>query len=64
MENIKFTVRMLAAMMKMPISELAEKAKINPDHLASVSAGRARMTADDLIKLSDLTGIDPKKIEA
>ena len=55
---------MLAAMMKMPISELAEKAKINPDHLASVSAGRARMTADDLIKLSDLTGIDPKKIEA
>lgn len=64
MENIKFNVRMLAAMMKMPISELAEKAEIDPNHLASVSAGRTRMTADDLIKLSNLTGVDPKKIEA
>jgi len=63
MENVIFTVKMLAALMKMSITELANKAQISPDHLLSVSSGRTKMTADDIVKLSDLTGIPPQNIE-
>ena len=63
MENIKLTVRALAAQMKVSIEELARMAGIDPSHLKSVSAGRATMTATDLMRLSDITGINPKNIE-
>lgn len=63
MEDIKFSVRMLAAHMKTSIEGLAEKANISVSHLKSVSSGRAKMTADDIVKLSDLTGIPAQNIE-
>lgn len=63
MENIKLTVRALAAQMKLSIEALAEKADIDPNHLKSVSAGRATMTAKDLVSLSKVTGISPFNIE-
>lgn len=63
MENIKLTVRALAAQMKLSIEALAEKAEIDPSHLKSVSAGRATMTAKDLVQLSKVTGISPFNIE-
>lgn len=63
MENIMFTVKMLAAYKSESIAELAEHSGIDPVHLQQVSAGRLKMTADDLIKLSDYTGIDIRKIQ-
>ena len=63
MEEVKFTIRMLAAYMQMNIEQLAEKAGISIDHLKNVSAGRTKMTADDIIKLSNFTGIPAKNIE-
>lgn len=62
MEDIKFNIRMLAAYMKMSTEKLAEKAGISPDHLKNVSAGRAKMTGDDLVKLSEFTKIPVKNI--
>lgn len=63
MEEVKFTVKMLAAYMRMSIEKLAEGAGISKDHLLNVSAGRVKMTADDLVKLSDFTKIPTKNIE-
>ncbi len=63
MEEVKFTVKMLAAYMRMSIEKLAENAGINADHLLNVSAGRVKMTADDLVKLSAFTNIPTKNIE-
>lgn len=63
MDNIKFTVKMMAAYMKETIAELAEHSGIDPTHLQQVSSGRLKMTADDLIKLSDYTGIDVRRIQ-
>lgn len=63
MEEIKFTVKMLAAYMRMSIVKLAESAGINKDHLLNVSAGRVDMSADDIVRLSEFTGIPAKNIE-
>lgn len=63
MDNIKFTVKMMAAYMQETIAELAEHSGIDPTHLQQVSSGRLKMTADDLIKLSDYTGIDVRRIQ-
>lgn len=63
MENIKFTVRMLAAYMRMSIEEMARQCSIEPAHLKQVSAGRVKMTAEDLQKLTAFTGIPAENIE-
>ena len=48
--------------MDLTIGELAEQAGINRDHLYDVSAGRTRMTADDLLKLAKVSGLPPQNI--
>lgn len=63
MEDIKFTVKMLAAYMRMSIEKLADNAGIDAEHLSNVSCGRVKMTGDDLVKLSNFTGIPAKNIE-
>lgn len=63
MEEVKFTVKMLAAYMHMSIERLAKQAGINADHLLNVSAGRVKMTGDDVVKLSEFTKIPAKNIE-
>jgi plasmid maintenance system antidote protein VapI len=55
--EVKFTLRMIAAYMEMSIEELAKKADIDVFHLQAVSAKRIKMTADDLVKLSRVSGI-------
>lgn len=60
--EIKFTLRMIAAYMEMSVEELAKAANIDVYHLQAVSAKRTKMTADDLVKLSRLSGIDADKI--
>ena len=63
MEEVKFTVKMLAAYMRMSIEKLAEQAGISADHLLNVSSGRVKMTGDDVVKLSEFTKIPAKNIE-
>lgn len=63
MENIKFNVKMLGAYMDMSIEKLAELAGIKPQHLQDISAGRVKMTGEDIVKLSQITGIPAEKIE-
>ncbi len=60
--NVKWTVRVLAAQFQGSIERLAIMADIEPEHLKSVSSGRAAMTGTDLIKLSIATGISPFNI--
>lgn len=60
---MKTTVKDLAERMHMTIKELAEKAGIDPGHLKRVSAGRATMTAADLLRLATAAGISVYDIE-
>lgn len=62
-QKILWSVKAIAANMNLTIEELATKAGISISHLKDVSSGRVRMTADDLIKLSDVSGINPKDIK-
>lgn len=63
MDNVMFSVRMLAAYMRVSIEELAKQCGISPDHLKQVSSGRLKMSADDIVKLSKTTGIPAERIE-
>ena len=63
-EKKKYTVKAIAAVMDTTIEGLADQAGIAFDHLKGVSCGRLRMTADDLLKLSAVSGIDPFDIKA
>lgn len=63
MEDIKMNVKTLAAYMHTTIEGLAELAGISKNHLQAVVAGRAQMTADDLISLKRATGIPMENIE-
>lgn len=63
MDNVKMNVATLCAYMNMNTDGLADAAEIDRNHLKAVRAGRAKMTADDLIGLSDATGIDVRSIE-
>ena len=62
MEEVKFTVKALAAIKEVTIEELADMAGISVNHLKKVSSGAVKMTADDLINLSRVTGISPENI--
>ena len=63
MENIKMNIAMLCAYSGLSTEALADKAGIDRNHLKAIRAGRATMTADDLLGLSDATGIDIRAIE-
>ena len=63
MDDIKFTVRMIAAYMELSIEELAKRCDIDVFHLQAVNAKRIKMTADDLVKLSNVSGIPSEKIK-
>lgn len=64
MDNIKLSVRAIAANLKISIEELARRADINPGHLKQVSAGNVKMLAEDVQKISQLTGIPADNITA
>lgn len=63
MNTIKLNLATLCAYMGMNTEEMARNAKIDVNHLKSVRAGRAKMTADDLLGLSNATGIPLVNIE-
>ena len=56
-------IKALADLKNMSIRELAEEAGIDPDHLERVSAGKAKMTAKDLLLLAGFTGASPYDIK-
>lgn len=64
MDNIKLSIRAIAANMKISIEELACRADIAPGHLKQVSAGNVKMLAEDVQKISKLTGIPADNIIA
>lgn len=64
MENIKLSIRAIAANLKISIEELAKRCDINPSHLKQVSAGNVKMLAEDVRKISDFTGIPADNIVA
>lgn len=61
--EIKLNVATLCAYMGFTTDQLAEAAGIDKNRLASVRAGRIRMSGDDLIGLSMATGIPMKNIQ-
>lgn len=63
MDSIMLNVKALAAMKKMSITDMATQCGINPNHLKQVSAGNVKMTAEDLKKLADFTGVPADNIE-
>lgn len=63
MGEIKFTIRMIAAYLKISIEDLAEMAQISPSHLKMVSAGKVKMTAKDIVMLSKVSGIPSEQIQ-
>lgn len=62
MENIKLTVRALAAQLGISIEELAERCNVSFGHLKQVSTGNVAMTAYDLKQLSKVTGVPTENI--
>lgn len=62
MEEYTLSIKAIAANMGVTIGELADNAGIDPNHLYEVSAGRAKMTADDILKLANISGLPPKNI--
>ena len=64
MDNIKLSIRAIAANLKISIEELARRCEINPWHLKQVSAGNVKMLAEDVRKISQYTGIPADNITA
>jgi len=64
MNEYTVNVRSIAANMKISIEELAKRCDINPNHLKQVSAGNVKMTAEDLKKLSKISGVPGDNIVA
>ena len=62
MEEYTLSVKAIAANMGLTIGELADNAGIDQNHLYEVSAGRAKMTADDILKLSKISGLPQQNI--
>lgn len=63
MEGMKMTVAMICAYLKLSTDELADRANIDRNHLRAVRAGRAKMSADDLLGLSEAANVEPTAIE-
>ena len=62
MDNITLSIKALAAMKNMSIEELSKQCGIDYNHLKQVSAGRVKMTADDLKRLSAFTEVPAENI--
>lgn len=63
MDEIKWSIRAIAANRKQSIEALAEDAGIDPARLRNVSSGRAYLLARELLAISKLTGVPPFNIE-
>jgi antitoxin component HigA of HigAB toxin-antitoxin module len=57
MEELEFTVKAIAALMRINLEELAKQTGISSNHLKEVSAGRVKLTLEDGKKLSKASGV-------
>ena len=64
MEEYILSIKAIAANMNMTIGELADCAGIERNHLYEVTAGRVKMTADDLLRISKASNVPPTNIRA
>lgn len=62
MEDYTLTVKAIAVNMGLTIGNLADVCGIERNHLYEVSAGRAKMTADDILRIAKAAGIEPKNV--
>lgn len=63
MDDVILNLKALAAMKNMSIEKLAEECEIKPSHLKMVSLGKSKMTATDLLKIAQYTGVNPFNIQ-
>lgn len=63
MTKIKLNVATLCAYMKMTTEQLADKAHIDRNRLLNIRAGRTTISGDDMLGLSEATGIPFENIE-
>jgi transcriptional regulator with XRE-family HTH domain len=63
MKDVQLSVRALAAMMKISLDELADRAGIDRSRMKQISAGNVRMYAYELRSLSSVTGIPATNID-
>lgn len=61
--SVKLSVRALAANEKLSVEALAEKCGLDPVHLRNVSLGRVEMSAKELMKLAEVTGVPHNNIQ-
>lgn len=57
MSEIKMTIKTILAYMNMNSEDFAKATGIAVNHLRSVMSGRAKMTAEDMIRIHQLTKI-------
>lgn len=57
------SIKAVAAIKKMKMTELSELAEIPYERLINLNSGRGVMTAKELMLISKATGIKPEKIK-
>lgn len=63
MEERVWSVKALAVLMNTTLTGLAEMCDMKSQHLKEISCGKIKMSAKDLLKLSEVTGIPCESIE-
>ncbi len=63
MTKIKLNVATLCAYMGMTTEQLADKAHIDRNRLQNIRSGRTTISGDDMLGLSEATGIPFENIE-
>lgn len=62
MDELRFSVKALAAVRGITLRELAEESHLDYYHLRQISCGRVKMSAGDLVALSKASGIPADQI--
>lgn len=63
MNDIKLSVKAIAAQFNLTLEEMATKCEISPNHLRMVSSGYVKMTAEDIEKISIAFNIPMQNIQ-
>lgn len=63
MEDLKLTIKAIAAQFNMSIEEMANECSISSNHLKMVSCGYVKMTAEDVEKISIRFNIPMQNIQ-
>ena len=64
MTERKYSIKALAAMCDMTITELAQLAEIKPQRLYDISAGRRSISGAELLKVAKIANVKPEEVKA